>query len=110
MWWGYGNATTGISFFNTSNYQGITVASLQNWSNRYVGKEYATLMNDEVLPAFYEMNADVGFRLNDIGFAKAPDGNAKPTIGKYGTLIPGTAPAYFVGEGFAAIVTVKTAF
>ena len=102
-----------------------------NYSNRYVGKEYATFMNDEVLPAFYEMDADVGLRLDDIGFAKAPTiqlnlinmtnnrflsgvssitTNAQPTAGKYGTLIPGVAPTYLIGEGFAAIATVKTAF
>ncbi|WP_428394044.1 TonB-dependent receptor [Lichenicoccus sp.] len=102
-----------------------------NFSNRYVGREYATFMNDEVLPAFYEMDADVGLRLRDIGFAKSPTvqlnlinltnnhflsgistvtTNAKPTIGRYGTTIAGAPPTYFIGEGFAAIATVKTAF
>ncbi len=102
-----------------------------NYSVRYIGKQYATFMNDEVLPAYYEMGGTVGLRFHDIGFAKAPtiqlnlinmtnnkflsginslSANAKPTTGVYGTLIGASAPSYNVGEGFAAIATVKTAF
>lgn len=102
-----------------------------NYTVRYVGKQYATLMNDEVLPAYYEMGGTVGLRFHDIGFAKAPTlqlnlinltnnkflsginsitSNAKATPGVYGNSIGAAAPAYFIGEGFAAIATVKTAF
>ncbi len=102
-----------------------------NYTVRYVGRQFATFMDDEVLPAYYEMGATLGLRFHDVGFAKAPtvqlnlinltnnkflsginslSGNAKPTTGVFGTTIAGTAPNYFVGEGFAAIATVKTAF
>ncbi len=102
-----------------------------NYSNRYIGKQYTTFMNDEALPAYYEMDATVGLRLRDIGFAKAPTvqlnlinltnnkflsgvstvtSNTLPTAGKFGTMVQGTPPTYYIGEGFAAIATVKTAF
>ena len=102
-----------------------------NYTVRYVGRQFATFMNDEALPAYYEMGGTVGLRFHDIGFAKAPTvqlnlinltnnqflsginsltTNAKTARGVYGTSIAGSAPSYFIGEGFAAIATVKTAF
>ncbi len=102
-----------------------------NWNVRYVGQQYSTFTNDEHIPAFYEMAADVGIRLPDIAYAKTPTlqlnfvnltnnkflsgissvtTNAQDTIGRYGTLISGSSPTYDVGEGFAAIATFKTAF
>ncbi len=102
-----------------------------NWNVRYVGQQYSTFTNDEHIPAFYEMAADIGIRLPDIGHAKAPtlqlnfvnltnnkflsginsvSTNAQTVVGRYGTLIGGSSPTYDIGEGFAAIATVKTAF
>ena len=102
-----------------------------NWNLRYVSQQYSTLMNDEHIPAFYEMGGAVGIRLPDIGPAKAPTlqlnlinltdnkflsginsitGNAQNTVGKFGNVIQGAAPTYLVGEGFAAIGTVKVGF
>ena len=102
-----------------------------NYTVRYIGRQFATFMNDEVLPAYYEMGGTVGMRFSDIGPAKAPTiqlnlinltnnqflsginsltTNAKTTTGVYGTTVPGSAPTYNIGEGFAAIVTVKSAF
>ena len=102
-----------------------------NYTVRYIGKQYATFMNDEVLPAYYEMGATVGLRFRDLGPAKAPtiqlnlinltnnkflsgisslSTNAKTTTGRFGNAVDGIAPTYYVGEGFAAIATVKSAF
>ncbi|NPD67188.1 TonB-dependent receptor [Lichenicola cladoniae] len=102
-----------------------------NWNMRYIGQQYSTFMNDEKIPAFYEMGAAVGVRLPDIGPAKTPtlqlnlvnltdnkflsginsvSTNALSTVGKFGTTIGGSAPSYFIGEGFAAIATVKVGF
>ena len=111
-----------------------------NWDNgmffwnlnvRYVTKQYSTFMNDEALPAFYEMGADLGMRFHDFGPAKAPTiqlnlinltdnhflsgissitPNAKNTAGVYGTTIGGDSPAYYIGEGFAAFATFKVGF
>ncbi len=102
-----------------------------NWNMRYIGKQYSTFMNDEAIPAYYEMGGTVGLRLPDIGRAKSPtlqlnlvnltdnhflsginsvSTNALNTVGKFGTVIDGTAPNYNVGEGFAAIATVKVGF
>ncbi|WP_428374679.1 TonB-dependent receptor [Lichenicoccus sp.] len=102
-----------------------------NYTVRYVGRQFATFMNDEVLPAYYEMGGTVGMRFHDIGPAKAPTiqlnlinltnnrflsgidsltSNAKTTTGVFGTTILGSAPLYNIGEGFAAIATVKSAF
>jgi iron complex outermembrane receptor protein len=102
-----------------------------NWNMRYIGSQYATLTNDEKMPAYYEMGGAVGVRLPDIGPAKSPTlqlnlinltdnkflsginsitPNAKNTVGRYGTLIAGSAPTYNVGEGFAAFATFKIGF
>ena len=88
-------------------------------------------MNDQALPAFYEMGGDLGFRLHDFGPAKSPtvqlnlvnltdnhflsgissiSTNANPVNGVYGTSIAGSSPAYFIGEGFAAFATFKVGF
>ncbi len=102
-----------------------------NYTVRYIGRQYATFMNDEVLPAYYEMGGTVGLRLRDFGPAKAPtiqlnlinltnnkflsgisslSTNAQNTTGLFGNTISGVASTYYVGEGFAAIATVKSAF
>ena len=102
-----------------------------NWNVRYIDSQYSTFMNDEKIPAYYEMGGTVGIRLPDIGRAKAPTlqlnlvnltdnkflsginsigTNAKTTTGVYGTTIAGTPPTYNVGEGFAAFATLKVGF
>ena len=102
-----------------------------NWNVRYIGRQFSTFMNDETLPAYYEMGADLGFRLHDFWRVRAPTvqlnfinltnnhflsgisslaTNAHATTGVYGTTIGGSAPAYYVGEGFAAILTFKVGF
>lgn len=97
----------------------------------YVGPTYSTFMNDERIPGFTTANLSMGYRLKKVGFAKSPQiqlnlmnlgqpgylsgvnsvsFNAKPTTGVYGTRIAGRAPSYFVGGGFAGIVSLSTGF
>jgi len=102
-----------------------------NWNMRYVDSQYSTFMNDEKIPAYYEMNGTVGVRLPDMAFAKAPTlqlnlvnltnnkflgaansitTNARNQTGVFGTEVAATAPTYYVGEGFAAFATLKIGF
>ena len=102
-----------------------------NWNVRYVGQQYSTFTNDQHIPAFYEMAAGLGLRLPDVGYARTPTlqlnfvnltnnkflsginsvtTNAQTVVGRYGTSINGSAPTYDIGEGFAAIATLKSAF
>ncbi|GBQ13777.1 TonB-dependent receptor [Swaminathania salitolerans LMG 21291] len=101
------------------------------FNGNYVGPTYATLMNDERIPGFATANLSLGYRLQRTGALKTPqiqlnlinlgrsgylsgvNGvalNARPTQGVYGTTIPGRAPTYFVGGGFAGVVSVSSGF
>jgi len=98
---------------------------------RWVDMQYGDFMNQESIPAHNEFDASIGLRLPSIGFAKhpqiqlnlynlggssylsgvaTPTTNAKPTTGVFGTVIPGSSPAYFVASNFAAMVTLTTGF
>lgn len=105
----------------------------------YVGPTYSTFMNDERIPGFMTANLSMGYRLRQVGFARSPQiqlnlinlgqlnlinlgqsgylsgvnsvsANAHTTQGVYGTTIAGKAPTYFVGGGFAGVVSVSTGF
>ena len=102
-----------------------------NLNVRYVGSQYSTFMNDERMPAYYEMGGDVGMRWHDLDALKAPTlqldfvnltdnnflsgvnsitTNAKTTNGLYGTRISGNLPTYLIGEGLGVFATFKFAF
>ncbi len=102
-----------------------------NLNVRYVGSQYSTFMNDERMPAYYEMGGDVGMRWHDLGALKAPTlqldfvnltdnnflsgvnsitTNAKTTNGVYGTKISGNLPTYLIGEGLGVFATFKFGF
>jgi outer membrane receptor protein involved in Fe transport len=102
-----------------------------NFDAKYVGSQYATFMDDERIPSHAQADATLGYRLPDIGFAKKPEArlnliniadakflsgaaavepNAQTQIGVHGTVIPGTAPTYYIGPGFAAVLTVVSGF
>ncbi|MFE8873215.1 TonB-dependent receptor [Acetobacter persici] len=113
----------------------LTGAAGIDWDNgtffwsyniRYVSRQYATLMNDEHMPAYYDMNASVGLRLPEYGRVKRPtvqlnfinltnnhylsgiqtvSTNAAATRGHIGA-----APDYLVAPGIAVIATVKAGF
>lgn len=97
-----------------------------NYNIRYVSRQSSTLMNDEHMPAYYDMNATVGARLPSYGPVKSPTiqvnfinltnnhylsgiqtvtTNAMTTRG-----IAGTAPDYLVAPGLAVMATMKAAF
>ncbi|MDB5713896.1 MAG: TonB-dependent receptor, partial [Sphingomonadales bacterium] len=98
---------------------------------KYVGRQYSTFMNDESIKGYATLDFSVGvhlaglidskrtdFRVNFINVtdphvlsgveAIAP--NAQETIGRNGTVIPGSAPAYYIGSGAAVTATLSRAF
>ncbi|MBB3173073.1 iron complex outermembrane receptor protein [Endobacter medicaginis] len=96
----------------------------------YVGRQYATFVNDQSIPGYAIGNVGVGYRLGDIGPARAPQiqlnilnvtdnkylaagggaYNAKPVKGLFGSTInPGT-PLYTVGGGFGLVVSIASGF
>ncbi len=98
---------------------------------KYVGRQYATFINDEQMPSHTQADATLGLRLPDFAFIKRPEArlnlinltdakflsgvasvqpNAHATIGLHGTPIAGAAPTYYVGPGFAAVLTLASAF
>ncbi len=102
-----------------------------NLAVKYVGPQYATFTNDEKMPGHAQADATLGFRLPDTAFVKKPEArlnlvnltdakflsgiaavepNAQNAIGIHGTTTPGTAPTYYIGPGFAAILTLASAF
>jgi iron complex outermembrane receptor protein len=100
-------------------------------TGRYVGSQYSTFMNDQKMPAFGQMDFAIGYRFPNIGFAirprvqlnlinlldasalgsvASPTGNALPTVGRHGTLLPGSSPIYYENSTFTAMLTFKTDF
>ena len=98
---------------------------------KYVGSQYASFMNDERISDHTQADMSLGVRLPDMGAARHPElrlnlvnitdsaflsGVANPTasahdtVGRYGSMIAGSAPSYFVGGGFAALLTASTGF
>ncbi len=98
---------------------------------KYVGPQYASFTDDEKIADHTQGDITLGVRLPNLGPAKHPefrlnllnvtDGdalsgiaspttNAKNTVGRYGTLIPGSPATYTIQGGFAALVTVASAF
>lgn len=102
-----------------------------NLAYKYIGSQYATLMNDEEMEAFGRLNASIGYRFDDIGYMKAPEiklslfnvlnsrqltgvysetNNAKATTGVNGTTISGSSPTYYLGQDFSAMVSLRAGF
>ncbi len=98
---------------------------------KYVGRQYATFMNDESIKGYATLDLSIGvhlaglidaqrmdLRLNAINVTnphvlsgvEAISGNARDTTGRNGTTIAGTAPAYYVGSGRAVVATLSRAF
>lgn len=98
----------------------------------YVGSQYTTFMNDEKIPGYETANLSLGYRFTTKRVVKSPQiqlnlinignnggylsgvsgvsANAKSTKGVFGTTIAGSAPTYYVGGGFAALVSVTAGF
>jgi iron complex outermembrane receptor protein len=98
---------------------------------KYVGRQYATFMNDESIKGYATLDLSVGvhladwldgkrtdLRVNAINVAdphvlsglEAVTTNAHDTIGRGGTVIAGQAPAYYIGSGGAVMATLSRAF
>lgn len=97
----------------------------------YTGHQFATFMNDERISDHTTGDLAIGYRFSDAVHLHAPtlrmnfvnitnehylSGvadptlNARDTTGRYGTIISGSAPSYYVGGGFAAMFTASTGF
>lgn len=97
----------------------------------YVSKQYSTFMDDESIPSFETFNLNFGYRFHSYMYLKHPQiqlnlmnignngflsgvsglsTNAKATKGVYGTTIAGSSPTYFVGGGFAGVLSFTTGF
>ncbi|NVN43533.1 TonB-dependent receptor [Asaia siamensis] len=102
-----------------------------NLGLKYIGAQYATLMNDERMPAYINNNVTLGYRLHQTGFLHSPQlqinmqnmigsiyrnavyaftPNAKTVQGIYGTSIAGSSPLYTIQPTFAISVSLSTGF
>jgi iron complex outermembrane recepter protein len=102
-----------------------------NLGIKYVSSQYSTFMNDEKIPDYATADITIGYRFPNFYYAKHPEirlnlqnitdthflsgianptSNAQNATGIHGTAIAGASPTYYIGSGFAAIVTITTAF
>jgi iron complex outermembrane receptor protein len=98
---------------------------------KYVGRQYATFMNDESIKPYATLDLSIGvhlaglidaqrmdLRLNAINVTnphvlsgvQAITANALDTVGRGGTVIAGSSPTYYVGSGRAFVATLSRAF
>ena len=102
-----------------------------NFALKYTGSQYATFNDDQQIPSHTQADVTLGIRLPDYAFISKPEArlnlinltdarflsgvasvqpNAETATGVHGTLIPGAAPTYYIGPGFAAVVTLASSF
>ncbi|WP_133020706.1 TonB-dependent receptor [Sphingomonas sp. PP-CE-1A-559] len=100
-------------------------------ASKYIGRQYATFMNDERIKGYATLDLSVGMHLADWLDGKRTDlrvnainvtdphvlagvqsvsTNAQDTIGRNGTVIAGSSPAYYIGSGAAVMATISRAF
>ncbi len=100
-------------------------------AGKYVGRQFATFMNDESIPGYATLDLAIGVHLADwldgkrtdlrlnainvtnprvLAGVQAVTTNAVDTVGREGTLIVGQAPAYYIGGGAAVVATISRAF
>jgi iron complex outermembrane receptor protein len=98
---------------------------------KLVGRQYATLVNDESIKGYGTLDVSVGIHLAGVIDAQRTDlrlnainitnprvlsgvqvvsNNALDTIGRKGAVIAGSAPTYYVGSGRAFVATLSRAF
>jgi iron complex outermembrane receptor protein len=98
---------------------------------KYVGRQYATFMNDESIKGYATLDLAIGLhlaglidaqrmdiRLNAINVTnprvlsgvQAISSNAQDVTGRNGTTIAGSAPTYYIGSGRAFVATLSRAF
>ena len=91
-----------------------------NLSVKYVGSQYSTFLNDEQIPGHAQADATLGARLPNIGYAKHPEARlnfVNLTDAKFLSGVASVepskaygAPLYYIGPGFAAVLTVSSGF
>jgi len=100
-------------------------------ASKYIGRQYASFMNDERIKGYATLDLSVGMHLADWLDGKRTDlrvnainvtdphvlagvqsvsTNAQDTIGRNGTVIAGSPPAYYIGSGAAVMATISRAF
>lgn len=98
---------------------------------KYVARQYSTFMNDESIPGYATLDLSVGVHLAKLIDGKRTDlrvnainitnprvlsgvqsfgMNAQDTVGRYGSVISGYAPTYYIGGGRAFVATISRAF
>ncbi|WBO21559.1 TonB-dependent receptor [Sphingomonas abietis] len=98
---------------------------------KYIGRQYATFTNDERIRGYATLDLSIGAHLGDwidgkrtdlrlnvlnvtnphvLSGVEAISTNARDTVGVNGTLISGSAPAYYIGSGRAFVVTLARQF
>ena len=103
-----------------------------NLSYKWIGSQFSTLVNDQRIPGFGRVDAAIGYRFSKIGFANQPEFkinffnilNARNLVGVSGIQSNATAqtslagntiaasgnPTYYLGQGFAAMASMKVGF
>jgi iron complex outermembrane receptor protein len=100
-------------------------------ASKYIGRQYASFMNDERIRGYATLDLSIGvhlaerlgggrtdLRINAINVTdphvlsgvQSISGNARDTVGRNGTVIAGSAPAYYIGSGAAVMATLSHGF
>jgi len=100
-------------------------------AGKYVGRQYATFVNDESIKGYATLDVSVGVHLADwfggkrtdlrvnainvtdphvLAGVQAVTTNARDTVGRGGTVVSGSAPAYYIGSGAAVVATISRGF
>jgi iron complex outermembrane receptor protein len=113
--------STGVSYDDSTLFGNVMVM--------YKASQYTTFMDDQKMPGYVQANASLGYRIKqyympsahpelklnliNIGNVHYLSGPASVTTnsqtqkGVYGTSIAGSQPTYYVGGGFAAVITLS---
>ena len=115
-------AAVGLNYDDGSIFGGFNM--------NYIGKQYSTFMNDESIPGYETFNVNIGYRFKNMWLAKHPQlqlnllniGNSGYLSGTSsiktnarsmmvaGHSVAGAAPQYYVGGGFAGVLSFSTGF
>ncbi len=100
-------------------------------AGKYVGRQYATFMNDESIRGYATLDVAIGvhladwldgkrtdFRVNAINVTdphvlagvQAVTTNARDVVARGGTVVSGAAPAYYIGSRAAVVATISRGF
>lgn len=100
-------------------------------AGKYLGRQYATFMNDESIKGYATLDLSIGVHLADwidgkrtdlrinainvtdphiLSGVQAVSTNARDVMGRGGAIIAGSAPAYYIGSGAAVMATVSRGF